>query len=767
MGCFHDASMRWLLGLSFLAWSAIAPAGEANGWGAVQRVSTTSAPSQPAPATRHLGTAGKPLFVNALVDEKSPYLQDYAHSPIRWWPWGDKTSARARDSGKLVFVSIGYSSCHWCHVMARESFDDLAVAAALNRGFVSVKIDREERPDVDRHFLARLEAMGVAPGWPTNLVLTPDYQVIWAATYLSRDALLSTLARLEADWRADPGRMRQQAAVNEAKAAPASNFLAPAPRAIAEAYSQTVERVAADFDAEHKGFGTGRKFPAPAELGLLRDAFLRSADGTHARMFVETLHAIARGGLYDPVDGGVFRYSIARSWNQPHFEKMLDDQAQVARLMCQGQAITGDAALGRAASGIIEFVLSRFATPSGLYASAFDSESEGLEGAYYQWSDIDQARLSAPLQQLAATHLRRVMQSNGDILLVPAGADVAPVPQALLAAMREIRRTRPAPRRDDKAITAWNANMVAALAECATPLGQPKLATEAATRMRRLLAANARGGRLARYSINGQAVQAATIEDLAWTLSALATLHQVDGRAEWTAAARRLLQRHPTPDDEAFARELHLFARDRTGIAASAVLLQSLTRLARQTGDKLFANTRNRVAELLSAYAGAANHGTLTAALRDLHDPAPAPVAYAAAGLIRLSVAAVHPWGREARFVVTADIRPGWHINSSEPKQDYLRPTRISLSGAPDAQVSYPDGKPLRFGNDGVLLSVLDGVARFHVRMPAARLAPDAPLARIEVALQTCSDQVCLAPETVELAGLIGVTSPDVGRSGR
>ncbi|WP_418320828.1 DUF255 domain-containing protein [Piscinibacter sakaiensis] len=730
--------------------------------GAPQPAAAALPDTQRSPATRHRDASGQPRFANALVRERSPYLRDYAHSPIDWLPWGGDADAKARTSGALKFISIGYSSCHWCHVMARESFDDLAIAEVLNRGFVSIKIDSEERPDVDRRFLAWLETLGVAPGWPMNLVLTPDGEVIWGATYLSRDELLATLRRLENHWRTDRQRLRELATANAERHRRSAQPPAAA-LAVGEAYAQTVQRIAADFDPVDKGFGTGRKFPAPAEVGVLRDAFLRSGDAAHARKLVETLRAIAGGGLSDPIDGGVFRYSIARSWKQPHFEKMLYDQAQVGRLLCQGLAISGDAALGAAAGRIIDFSLTRFSTGSGLFAASFDSESAGAEGAFYLWSFDDEDRLAAPLRPLLERHFDSVMQSNGGMLLVPASG-AGPVPDKLLNALRRIRASHPAPRRDDKAITAWNANMVATLAECAPVLNRPELALKAATRMRRLLAINAKGGVIRRYSLGGQAAHTGSIEDLAWLLAALTALHDADGKPRWIAAARQLLQRNLPADRAALDQALDTFARDRTGLSASAVLLRSLTQLARRSDEREFVAARDRVAHALHRFAGADNHAWLTAALHEIEEPAPAPVVFAAAGRVRLTVAASPAPAGGAHVVVTADIRPGWHINSDRPMQDYLRPTRIAVAGAADAKVAYPPGKPLRFGSAGDLLLVLDGSARFDVRLPDGRPAGDFPLVRLSIALQTCSDRVCLAPETVQLAGLAGVVTRTAGR---
>lgn len=704
-------------------------------------------------ATAHRDAAGRPKFVNALIRERSPYLLDAAHSPVGWVAYSDAAFEQARAQGKPVFVSIGYFSCHWCHVMARESFDDLELAGVLNRGFVALKMDSEERPDLDRRFLARLEALGISPGWPMNFVLTPENELVWGAAYVGRDELLATLRRLESRWKTDRTRLKQLAVARERQAR-AGERPASAAGSLGEAHARLGARLLADFDPVHKGFGTGRKFHFPAELGMLLDRHLRGAEGGNGRLFVETVRAIAAGGVTDPFDGGVFRYSVARSWMQPHFEKMLYDQAQVARLMCQGHAISADPALGRAARTILDFALSAFSTPAGLLAGSFDAESEGSEGGYYVWAESDLARLSPPARRLLDNRFRRALQSGGELLLVPEGDANAETIEPVLEELRAIRRKREPPRRDGKAVTAWNANFVAALAECAGLLGEARFAKEASMRMRALLAANAPGGRLHRYSIDGSAHGPATIEDRGWILAALAALHDADGSGGWIEQGRRQLATLAARDDESLARELADFARDRTGLSGSAVLVQALDRLRRKTGEAAFETALDRVASLARGFAGRDGTFSLTAALHELESPAPRWQADAAQGKVRLSVARAPGGAAEHRFVVTADIEPGWHINSNRPTQDYLRPTRIEVEGAGEASISYPEGKPLRFGPTGDTLSVLDGSVRFEVRVPAAAIASVPPLARIKATIQACTTEVCLRPETVGLAGI-------------
>lgn len=703
----------------------------------------------PAVAAEHRDAPGRPRSANELARERSPYLRDNAHSPVQWVAWGGDALPKGRSPDRLVFVSIGYSSCHWCHVMARESFDDLAVAALLNRSFTSVKVDSEERPDLDERFLSRLEVLGISPGWPMNFVLTPEGELLWGSTYVGRDELLATLGRLAERWEADRGRLRRLAAARESQvraAAPPRGGAVP----LADAYDRLAARLAADFDPVHKGFGTGRKFHAAAELGFLYDAWLRGGDAGHAAMIVETARAIATRGLHDAIDGGVFRYSTTRDWLGPHFEKMLHDQAQAARLLCRAHGIAGDDALGRAARGLLDFALAAFATGEGLLASSLDAESGGVEGGYYLWSPAELEGLPGREREEVASRFTAVPVGARLLLVARAPGDGATgedVPESL----RALRRKKAAPRRDDKAITAWNANFIAAMAECGLRLDEPLYVQGAATRMRRLLELNVPGGRVHRYGLAGEATGTGTMDDLGWLLAALAALHDGDGADEWIARAARLLGTLATADDEALAAALADFTRDRTGPAASAVLLDAVSRLSRRSESAIFRASRDRVARLLGDRAGTDGFASLTAALREAESPAPRPVAHAAQGKVRLSLYRDPSPSSPARFALRVDIQPGWHLNSHEPGPEYVRPTRIVVAGREGFEVDPPRATPMRFIPTGDTLSVLEGSPCFGVRMPGGAGTP--VHARILATIQACNDRVCLRPETVELAG--------------
>jgi len=686
---------------------------------------------------------------NTLGRERSPYLRESASSPVHWSAWSDAAFERARERGQLVFVSIGYSSCHWCRVMTKESFADAEVARLLNRAFVSLKVDGEELPDVEQRFLARLEALGIAPGWPMTFALTPDDGVIWGATYVDRDTLLATIERLEKRWRADRKRMVRLAEARRADAgAPPAAASAGATVAAREAFERASERIAAEFDPLHKGFGRAAKFPATADLAVLAEAFHRGGPETYGKMVIATASAIATGGLYDPIDGGVFRYSVDRDWLRPHFEKMLYDQADVARLICEAYTIDPDPVLSRSALALLEFATTAFATPGGLLAASLDADSGGVEGGYYLWTQAELDALTPGSRAATVAGMRSVALPGDRVLLAPAGAAALDLPAAAIAELRGVRLTHPAPRRDEKAITAWNADFAGALATCGSRLGLAPLGARARTHMRRLLAVNVPGDRMHRYSLGPEAFGRATIDDFAWMLAALVALHDADGTAEWIGHARTIVAALLALGKTERDGQLRDFTTDRMRPAASAVLLRALAQLARRSADPVFAAASANVTSVLSSTGAGPGFATLAAALYDLQSPAPRMVAYAANGRIRLSVEPMARSGMQSRLSVVADIAPGWHVNSDAPLQDYLRPTRIVVAGAKEAAVTYPRSRMLRLGSSGDEIAVLDGTARIEVQLPAR--SPPTPV-RLTVELQACNDEYCLRPESLQL----------------
>ncbi|HEX7267910.1 MAG TPA: thioredoxin domain-containing protein, partial [Streptosporangiaceae bacterium] len=514
--------------------------------------------------------------MNRLSDATSPYLLQHAGNPVDWWPWSDEAFAEARARDVPVLLSVGYAACHWCHVMAHESFEDAETAALLNENLVAIKVDREERPDVDAVYMAATQAMTGQGGWPMTVFMTPDGEPFYCGTYFPRETFQRLVLGVAKAWRDDrdgvSGQAGRIAATLAERGAPLHGQVPVAD--LAALCDQAVTTLAADYDEQHGGFGGAPKFPPSMVLEFLLRHSERPAagqgsggagqgsegagadggqagggpaGGTALAMVAGTGHAMARGGMYDQLGGGFARYSVDAGWVVPHFEKMLYDNALLARVYAHLWRRTGDPLARRVAQETCAWMIRELRTPEGGFASALDADSEGQEGLFYTWTPAELAaelgeadgRYAAEIfgvtQAGTFEHGRSVLQLRAD----PAEPDrFAAVRDALLVA-RE-RRVRPG--RDDKVVAAWNGLAIAALAECGLLLADPGLtaaATGAADLLTRL---HLRGDRLARTSRAGAAgPSAGVLEDFACVAEGLLVLSGVTGQVGWVGVAGQLL----------------------------------------------------------------------------------------------------------------------------------------------------------------------------------------------------------------------------------
>ncbi len=509
-----------------------------------------------------------PRPANRLAREKSPYLLQHARNPVDWFPWGEEAFARARELDRPIFLSIGYSTCHWCHVMERESFENPDVAALLNDYFVPVKVDREERPDVDRLYMTSAQALGVGGGWPLNVFLTPDLEPFFGGTYFpptgrgARPGMMELLPRVHAAWH------EQRAAIVES----GQRVLAllgtlSAPEADAEPADELAAGCAAwlarAYDPDEGGFGSAPKFPSPGNLAFLFRWWARDPEGREeARaMALRQLDAMQAGGIHDHAGGGFHRYATDREWLVPHFEKMLYDQALIADNFLDGWESTRDPAYAGTLRALFGYVLRDLALPGGGFASAEDADSEGEEGRFYTWTPAQLAEvLPADQAALAARHWGVTPQGNfehGTSILherAPlaataralglAEADAARSLEAARAALLAARSQRPRPLRDDKVIVAWNGLMIAALARGARALDEPAWA-QAAARAADFAWDTLRDpatGALRRRWRDGEAAGEGQLDDHAYLAHGLLALWDATHEVRWLARAAQLTE---------------------------------------------------------------------------------------------------------------------------------------------------------------------------------------------------------------------------------
>jgi uncharacterized protein YyaL (SSP411 family) len=531
---------------------------------------------------------------NRLANERSPYLLQHAANPVDWYPWGEEAFARARAEDKPIFLSIGYSTCHWCHVMERESFEDPGIADRLNRDFVSIKVDREERPDVDRVYMAFVQATTGSGGWPMTVFLTPELKPFYGGTYFpptsrwGRPGFADLLTELARVWKAERKQVETAAGELLSRLASVTGVGRQGEQTLADidALDVAVEQYQMAFDREHGGFGSAPKVPRPSELlFLLREHARRSAAGSGPQaplfMAADTLRAMARGGMRDQIGGGFHRYSVDGEWRVPHFEKMLYDQAQLTLAYLEAAQATGDDFFATVAEDTLQYVLRDLADPLGGFYSAEDADSvppeaaephpHRVEGAFYVWSDEEIGQLLGADAEVARQ--RFGIAPGGNALQDPQGEfrnrnilylahtidevarstgrsedDVA----AALARIRETlfaaRARRPRPHLDDKVITAWNGLAIAAFARAArTLVGRPQApaylsAAQRAAAFVRDRLWNAGESRLLRRYRDGEAAIDAYAEDYASLIFGLLELFQADGDAAWLEWALALQQ---------------------------------------------------------------------------------------------------------------------------------------------------------------------------------------------------------------------------------
>ena len=481
-------------------------------------------------------------MANRLADETSPYLLQHAENPVAWQPWDEQALAQARREDKPILVSIGYSACHWCHVMERESFEDPAVAAVMNEHFVSIKVDREERPDVDALYMEAVQAMTGHGGWPLNAFLTPEGVPFYAGTYYPpdpRQGLPSWRQVLEGvanAWQQDRDNIIDGSERVAERLRATTDLTAPDAELDRGSLDTALVRVRRAYDTTDGGWGDAPKFPHASVIDLL----LTLGD---REMALHTLRRMAAGGMYDQVGGGFSRYSTDARWVVPHFEKMLYDNALLARAYLHGFQVTGDAFFRRIATETLDWVLRELRQPEGGFASALDADSEGVEGKYYVWT-LDEVReaLGPELGAEAIEHFGMTEAGNFEGANIPVRAKRDPERLAeIKARLYELREQRVRPGLDDKRVASWNGLMISALAEVGGALERDDY-VQAAVECAEFVVRDLRDadGRLLRTYNRGRAKTPAFLEDHAHLLEAFLDLYAATFDARWFAEAERL-----------------------------------------------------------------------------------------------------------------------------------------------------------------------------------------------------------------------------------
>jgi hypothetical protein len=495
---------------------------------------------------------------NRLIDETSPYLLQHAHNPVDWYPWGEEALEKARREDRPILLSIGYAACHWCHVMEHESFEDDETAALMNEHFVSIKVDREERPDLDGIYMDAVQAMAGQGGWPMTVFLTPDGEPFYAGTYFPKDdrhglpSFRRVLQAIAGAWRDRRDEARAQAR-RVVDAIERAGTLRPSADPLSdEVLQQAFSRLRGSFDPTWGGFGGAPKFPQPMTVEFLLRCHVRGYPGA-LDMAELTLERMGGGGIHDQIGGGFHRYSVDGRWHVPHFEKMLYDNAQLARLYTRAWLLTGKALYRQVAERTLEYLLREMRHPDGGFYSSQDADSEGEEGKFFVWSYEE---LVSEAREAVAQYFGAVPDGNwegtnilwtpmpGHLVAAEAGMSEEDLGRAVEEArgrLFEIRETRVRPGTDDKVLAGWNGLTISAFAEAGRAFGEPRF-VEAARRAADFVLSRLRdgGGRLLRAWRDGHTGAPAYADDHALLAEACLTLYETTFDLRYFREARAL-----------------------------------------------------------------------------------------------------------------------------------------------------------------------------------------------------------------------------------
>ncbi len=748
---------------------------------------------------------------NRLAHETSPYLQQHASNPVAWQPWDDQALAIAVREDKPIFLSIGYSTCYWCHVMEEECFADAEVAALLNRYFVPIKVDREERPDLDQQYMLATRLLTGGGGWPDSVWLTPDGRPWMAATYLPKPDFIRTLEALVGYWRDRRGEVEAQAGqvlaqMDGLATGPAGRSgwtgRVAADRQLVDAAVTTLRR---DFDPQHGGFGTAPKFPPHGALRLLLHVCRQSADRELVHIITRTLDAMWLGGLHDHVGGGFHRYATDAAWLAPHFEKMLYDNAQLLRIYTEAHLLLGTGRYRRAAEEIVAWLDAEMTAATGAFITAIDAGEPGQEGAVYRWRrkevtavlGEDEGALCAEVYKLSTEGNHRDERTGsrtGTNLphlsrpLAALAAEWGEDPDALArrtAAWRrdllEERRRRPQPRHDGKILTGWNGLAIAALAYAGRHLGEDAWTARAARAAEALLKGSVTAeGRLLRLpAVPGRTGLPAYLDDHAYLVDGLLELHAATGERDWLTAAQGLGDGilahfidtarggfHYTADfhEDLLLRDKHLRGGgnlpDPNGTAARVLLA-----LDRHSDDPRFGEEASRTLAALAELPATDPHGLedlVLATAIALDRPAgdqlpPADVERRLAVItarLYASTTTIAPGGR-FELALALDVDAGWHLWVPLAEKMDVVPTRIMIAAdnrlRPGAW-RQPDPGELPEPSAAGGRAVYTG--RIWYRLPVAVTADaaDGPASlTLTLVTQACSEDSCAEPRTDEL----------------
>ena len=736
------------------------------------------------PRTRHLSAEGQAIYTNRLILEDSPYLIQHAHNPVNWFPWGEDALNLAKKENKPIFLSIGYSTCHWCHVMEHESFENKKIAEFLNQHFIAIKVDRERHPDVDEAYMLAVRLVAGRGGWPMSSFLAPDGKPFYGATYLPPDIFTGLLEKINATWIREPELILNQSEELSTLVTQIMQHKSNLKSLEENTIQLTEEYLLGQINNFTGGFGHAPKFPSePALLFLLQFA-QRHSNQSLNQGIETTLELMSQGGIYDQIGGGFHRYATDDIWLIPHFEKMLYNQAQLAQVYLHAYRMTGKDIYARVARQTLDYVLRELTSNEGGFYSATDADSEGVEGKYFVWR-IDEIKeiLNKEESQLAIDLFAITEEGNFEgrnVLHLPVSLTdyalehqlpyqaLTQIIDSIRAQLRAYRSQRIPPLRDDKIILAMNGMMISTLSLAADVLDNPAY-KDAAIRAGHLLWKKLwHNDALFRIYFDGRHSIPAKLDDYAYFIQALMDLYDVDGKPLWLERARTLADLMNTRFHDSTVGGFFMsdtknslftnpkILNDSALPSGNSVAIIALANLALRTGDLSYQDSANEALQAIAPSPGENifSSASLYKALDLLVHGEIGKYQYGARGAVKASAEVKNIKG-DKFIVVKLRLADNWHINAQQSRAKDIIPTSIRIdmdySAAKLNKIIYPESVSKIFSFIDTPLQVYEGNVILRGSLDVDNSARLNNIVPIIIRFQACNDQVCLAPEKLTL----------------
>jgi uncharacterized protein len=736
--------------------------------------------------TRYLDDYKQPQYINRLILEDSPYLLQHAHNPVNWFPWGEEAFEIAKQENKPVFLSIGYSTCHWCHVMEEESFDNEDIAKHMNEFFICIKVDRELHPDVDTYYMTAVMMMQGQGGWPMSSFLTPDRKPFFGGTYFQPAQFIALMSRVNDAWHNQSSDIQEQAKAISQQVSGAMAARQSLNEIGANVIDLTAQAIMNHYDQTFGGFGQAPKFPNEPYLYFLLEYASYSENSDILDAVVNTLHIQSCGGIYDQIAGGFHRYATDHNWLTPHFEKMLYNQANLSYVFAQAYQLTNTPDFKRIACETLDYVIREMTNDDGGFYSATDADSEGEEGLFFIWDkqeietllseeeakefiDLYQItdggnferknilNLSQPLENLAKENnieyklLIERLAKNKKILW-------------------QAREKRIAPIRDDKIITAWNAMMVKSFAYAGQQFNQQHYIDVAINAANYLLKINqTANGKLSRSSLNNQASIPALQEDYAYLAEALLQIYDVTLDRHWldiaVSLANEMIESFWDEENGGFfmsaqSKENLLPSspkeiNDNATSSGNSVALRILTRLHKRTGLQDY---QTYAQKLVNAYSDDITQrpyicSYLICALLEMLSGEQSNNQWCAEGNIHISTTTLKE-DNQYKIMLSINTNDNWHLNQITDENNSPSPIIINTeSNWVISDINYPEAKTktLSFQTDTLNVYEGDFIITFIVSGKNKPLSFPDNLLKLSLQIQACSNEKCLAHENIKL----------------